>query len=158
MRRYSKILLTSSYTPPPKKRQPRKLPPPPESALQIAVAQLLELSCDPEWRWTHFPAGEKRSKITASRLKRFGLKPGWPDFQLVSPDGVFHALELKREGGVLNDAQKDFKLWAIRHEVVYVVARSLADAMLALERWGAIKSPPGGRRTGRAFEITTQGQ
>jgi len=81
-----------------KRARPRRAPVvrPLESKLQCDVAKLLRDHCRPEFRWSHFPAGEKRSVLTGARLKRMGLMRGFPDFILISPSGRFHGLELKR--------------------------------------------------------------
>src|ERR1700751_5265877 len=97
-----------------KKARPRRQAAfkPLEQTLHIQVVSTLKAFCRPDWQWTHFPAGEKRSVITGARLKRMGLRKGWPDFQLVSPYGVFHGLEIKRRGQKPTDEQKLFRDWA----------------------------------------------
>src|SRR5438067_241737 len=82
---------------------------PVENKLHVDVANLLRAHCLPEWEWTHFPAGEKRTLMTGARLKRMGLNRGWPDFILLSPNGLFHGLEIKRRGLPLTDEQEEFR-------------------------------------------------
>jgi hypothetical protein len=112
---------------------------PKESLLQCAVADLLRRHVLPDWQWSHFPAGEWRGVVTGARLKRFGLQRGWPDFILLSPDGRFHGLELKRAGESLTDDQEAFQLWAIRHAVTYSVAFNSEQAFAVLTAWGALR-------------------
>ena len=121
--------------------RPRKAPvaTPKECALQCAVADLLRRHALPEWRWSHFPAGERRSIITGARLKRFGLQRGFPDLQLISPAGLFHGLELKRVGEELTTDQEAFQLWAIRNGIAYSVAFNSEQAFAALTAWGALR-------------------
>src|SRR5664279_1760698 len=90
------------------KGRPRREPVarPKESVLHCAVAKVLHEHALPTWRWSHFPAGEHRNIQTAARLKRMGLQKGWPDFVMISPDGRFYALELKRRGETLTDEQE----------------------------------------------------
>lgn len=77
----------------------RLVPPPLEIAVHYQIADLLAIAIAPGWVWWHTPNGEYRTKATAGRLKRMGVKPGVSDFLLVSPyGGKLHALELKREG------------------------------------------------------------
>jgi hypothetical protein len=125
-----------------RKPRARKAPvaQPRESLLQCAVADLLQRHALPDWKWTHFPAGERRDIITGARLKRFGLQRGWPDLQLLSPDGRYHGLELKRTGESLTDDQEAFQLWAIRHAVAYSVAFNSEQAFAVLTAWGALRS------------------
>lgn len=56
--------------------------------------------------WTHFPAGlGKLPPATVGRAKAMGLKAGMPDY-FVWYNGRTIGIELKREDGVLSDAQK----------------------------------------------------
>ena len=114
---------------------------PKEQVLHFGVAKLLRDHCLPEWRWTHFPAGEKRDMRTATKLKQMGLNRGWPDFLLFSPiyDRQIHALELKRIGETLNEDQADWRQWALAHGVKYEVAWTMEHVLLAFERWGCLR-------------------
>jgi len=130
-----------------KRARPRKAPltAPKESVLQCAVADVLRAHCLPEWRFSHFPAGERRDVRTGARLKRYGLHRGWPDVILISPAGVFHGLELKRHGECLTDDQEQFQLWAIRHNIPHSVAYSLNEAIAFLDAIGCLRiriTPP----------------
>ena len=123
-------------------RKPRlrkaQIPTQKEFILQVTIADLLRKTARPEWRWTHFPAGELRSPATGARLKRMGLRPGWPDFILLSPSATAHCLELKRIGGRLYEEQSEFKLWAARHGNPYCVAETFDQAVQILRHWQAI--------------------
>jgi hypothetical protein len=123
------------------KPRPRRerVPVPKESKLQADVALLLHDHLLPDWRATHFPAGEARDVITGARLKRFGLKRGWPDCQLLSPAGLYHGLELKRLGEGLGEDQKSFRAWARAHNVPYAVAWTMDEALEAFDRWGCLR-------------------
>jgi len=119
-----------------------------EFPLTCQVADLLDLNAKPHWRWTHFPAGELRSEATGARLKRMGLKPGWPDFILVpgevtalgAPPGLMHCLELKRElGGELSDDQLTFRTWAWDNGIPYKIARTLDRVSAILTEWDVLR-------------------
>ena len=103
------------------------------------VADDLRRFGDPDWQWIHIPSGELRNKFTAYRLKRMGSKPGWPDFLLLDPSGRPLFLELKREGGRLSQAQKDFAAWCSPPAVVHAVAYSYQEARRILIAWGALR-------------------
>jgi hypothetical protein len=77
--------------------RPRKVvaPRPLELQLHMAVADLLRRFARPDWRWSHFPAGEHRDVRTAAKLKAMGTQPGWPDLILFDPSGKLHALEYR---------------------------------------------------------------
>ena len=108
---------------------------PKELALHLAVAALLRASAHPDWQWTHIGHGEARDARTAAKLKRMGLRPGWPDFALISPAGVFHALELKRPGGKLSESQEAFRLWCVRTGTAYAVCQDMGQVLVAFETW-----------------------
>jgi len=116
-----------------------QIPSPKELKLQFDVAKFLKDFCHPDWRYTHFPAGELRDDKTGAKLKRMGLKAGWPDFQLVAPTGLFHALELKREGETLNDNQEDFATFCRKNGIPHAVVDTFKDAVETLNAWGCLR-------------------
>jgi len=105
-----------------------------EIALQMSVAQVLREHCRPNWQWTHIANGELRDLRTAVKLKRMGVRRGWPDFILVPSRGQLHCLELKREGERLTPDQEDFHLRCIRHGVPHVVAFDFGQVLTAFEQ------------------------
>jgi hypothetical protein len=119
-------------------RKPRKAPAP-EFAIHCMVADALDKFLRRDWIYTHIANGELREKRTAARLKRMGVKPGWPDFILLPPSGQAHFLELKRRGGALSAAQTDFALWAFDHEIPFACADSFDAALAQLKDWGALR-------------------
>lgn len=134
-------------------RKPRARKPPlvrpRELVLHISVARLLRDHARPEWRWTHFPAGEARDVRTGSRLKAMGLQRGWPDFILVSPSGLLHALELKRLGEELTEDQEQLQHWFIVNGLPHSVAFTVEEAIAVLDCWDALQikiARQGGRR------------
>lgn len=116
----------------------RKLPSPKEFALHTMVADDLKRWCKPEWRYTHVPSGELRTKATAAKLKRMGVVSGWPDFLLLGPPGL-HCLELKRDGKKLTDEQIEFQEFCYRIGVPYQVAFNYREAIGYLALWGVLK-------------------
>jgi len=117
---------------------------PKEGTLQTAVAGVLRDHLLPDWRATHFPAGTLgkgglHAVITGRRLKRFGLRRGWPDLQLVSPLAIFHGLELKRLGEDLTEDQKEFRFWAVSNNIPYAVAWTFTQALSVFEEWGCLR-------------------
>ncbi len=119
------------------RRAPRVRPK--EITLHLAVATLLRDYAHPEWRWSHFPAGEARDVRTGARLKAMGLQRGWPDFILVAPSGLVHALELKRLGEDLTEEQEQLQRWFIVNGLPHSVARSMDEALAVLNHWGALR-------------------
>ena len=115
-----------------------------ESVLHCAVANTLRDHALPEWQWTHVPSGELRNMRTAVKLKRMGVRRGWPDFILLPPTGRLHCLELKRQGAPLTEEQEAFQLWSIRFGVPHSVAFTLDEALAALDAWGALRIRIGG--------------
>jgi hypothetical protein len=115
-----------------------------EFRTQCALADLLRYSADPEWWWTSFPADGLRTKVTAARLKRAGLRAGMSDFIFISPNGQFWGLELKRgKLGRLSPAQEAFRHWCHRHGIAYAVADGFDAAVEILTAWGVLKTEVG---------------
>ena len=74
-----------------------------EYQFQCIVAELLDNlgRC-----WTHVPNEGKRSPVTGARLKRAGLKKGFPDVIII--DGRI-AIELKTKKGRMTPEQTDWQ-------------------------------------------------
>jgi hypothetical protein len=121
-------------------RRVRKLPPARELSLHYPVADVLRRWGTAGWQWTHFPAGEYRRPATAARLKRMGVRAGWPDFILLSPDGTPRFLELKRRGGKLTHEQEDFLGWCIARGVPFACVDRFEEALAVLREWGAVRA------------------
>lgn len=115
------------------------LKPPVERRTHIAVADALRVGCVAGWLWSHFPAGEHRDEKTGALLKRMGLKKGWSDFLLISPEGIHHWLELKRGKSPLTDEQEAFRDAMAARDVPWAVARSFDEAVRQLTSWGALR-------------------
>ncbi len=77
----------------------------PEDSFHIAVAQYLDLALPKDAVWTTVEHGGKRTKAEAGKLKAKGVKPGWPDVQVVY-GGRLICFELKAPGGTRSPAQK----------------------------------------------------
>ena len=111
-----------------------------EDALHIPVANLLRAHAKPDWRWTHVAhGGMELPPRTAAKLKAMGLRPGWPDFILISPMCKFHCLELKSLKGRLSDDQKDFRDWCDKHGTPYVVCRTIDEVLTIFGEWECIE-------------------
>jgi hypothetical protein len=117
-----------------------------EFVLHLTVADLLRRAAHPDWRWSHFPAGELRDPRVGAKLRAMGPARGWPDFLLFSPVGQLHALELKRVGDTLTDEQSEFAAWCDRAGVSHGVARTFDEAITLLGNWGALRVTPSAPR------------
>lgn len=106
-----------------------------ETSLQMEVEAFLRVAWPAHLPYTHFPAGELRDERTGGKLKRMGLKTGWPDFQFIMPNGQAAFIELKVDDNDLSDEQIAVraKLCALR--CGYAVCRSLDEVEAVLARW-----------------------
>lgn len=77
-----------------------------EDDLQALVMQWLDLVLPPEAFAWHVPNGGKRSKITATRLKRLGVRAGIPDVHILHR-GRLITIELKDKGKKPSPVQRD---------------------------------------------------
>jgi hypothetical protein len=122
-----------------------RMPVPLESKLQIQVAKLLRAHC--LWEWTHINRTAKDARQGAI-FKKMGVRPGWGDFILLSPDGWrAHFMELKRLGEDVDDDddQGQFRLRAIKHGAPYVVAWTIDQALRTFDDWGCLRIKYEGR-------------
>ena len=107
-----------------------------EYALQVAVADFLSWALPDNILYTHLPMGGKRDKATAGKLKAMGVTPGWPDFEIIIPDGATIRIEMKTDKGVLSKPQEAFheRAKALGHPIY--IARSVARVQEILEHHG----------------------
>lgn len=58
----------------------------------------------------HSPNGGKRNAREAAKFKRMGTRAGFPDLELLYPNGKYHGLfiELKAPGGKVTKNQKEW--------------------------------------------------
>jgi hypothetical protein len=122
----------------PRARRARALVPK-EIKLHVPVADLLRDHC--LWEWTHINRTAKDARQGAI-FKKMGVRPGWGDFILLSPDGWrAHFLELKRLGEDIDDDddQGQFRLRAIKHGAPYVVAWTMDQVGAACDEWGCLR-------------------
>jgi hypothetical protein len=115
-------------------------PPPLEFASHCVIADLLKRWCSREWRYTHVPLGEHRQAVTAARLHRMGVKPGWPDFQFAGPDRQMFFLELKRRDGRISDAQAEMRAHLEGCGFGVLVTDSVDEAVRMLQAIGILPS------------------
>jgi len=120
------------------KKQKGKAPPPLEFASHVFVADTLRRWCNPQWEWTHLPLGEKRHIGTALRLKRMGVRPGFPDFLFAGPNEKLVWLELKRRGNKLSPAQEKIEAHLRQCGFDYLVADNVRDAVAWLRSFGIL--------------------
>jgi hypothetical protein len=114
-----------------------------EQAIHLGVARLLHLTCPSYVMWTHFPAGEVRSERTGAKLKRMGLKPGWPDFICYDTrSGYLYCIEVKAAKGVLSQNQKNWKAQFDQSPTGrFAVVRSVQEASTVLREWFGPQTP-----------------
>ena len=107
-----------------------------EFALQCAAADFLAWALPDNILYTHIPMGGKRDKATAGKLKAMGVNPGWPDFEILCPNGLTIRIEMKTDKGVLSKPQKAFhkRAKALGHPVH--IARSIEEVAAILEGYG----------------------
>lgn len=93
-------------------------------------------------RVVHVPNGATLSGDRAARsrqmrsLKLDGFCVGFPDLIVYGKGGRIGHIEVKTEGGRLNDNQKAVQAWMEAEGHLYAVCRSIADVDETLERWG----------------------
>ena len=85
---------------------------------------------------------EKARWRILKKLKKMGMKPGVPDFVILTrppniPDARAVFLELKRrEGGRITPAQREWQQALVAEGCISVVARGFDDAVIRLSKMG----------------------
>lgn len=100
-----------------------------EYQLACAVAEYLDYALPDTARFTHIPHGEKRDAKTGAKLKRMGVRKGWPDFIILACTRSGPAtlcIELK-DGSGLSPSQRDFRQWCEDCHHSYRVCTSIDD-------------------------------
>lgn len=127
------------------KDKPKKNMRHPEQDFQISLVPTLDALANIfGFFYTHFPSGGGRSKVEAGIFKAMGLKPGCSDFLFIGPGGRAYWIELKLDNTDLwkktyqSKAQKGFDRTMTALESPYVVCRSEAEVLDALQYWGLI--------------------
>jgi hypothetical protein len=123
-----------------KRALPRQAPTvhPSELAVHIGIIRALQRNLKPKWDFWHTPNGEHRDPRTAAKFKAMGVKPGIPDLLLLSPTDRLHCLEIKAHAGRLSEEQETFRQDRLAAGTPYVIARSIDEALAALDGWGAL--------------------
>src|SRR4029077_1805109 len=125
-----------------KSKRQRGMAPPSASEfqLQCAVVDTVRRWINPGWIWTHIPSGEKRDVVTAVRLKRMGVMPGFPDLMFVGPTGWTCWIELKARGGRLSKVQGAIASRLIAGGHGYLCSSDYRDIIETLKGWGVLRS------------------
>ncbi len=114
------------------------LPIPLESAEQVALFDWAGANRvpHPDLQWLYaIPNGGKRSKVTAARLKREGVKRGYPDIGLDVARGGYLGLRIEMKRRKKSHTSEDQltwhrRLWAQGYRVVVVKGWEIAAAEL----------------------------
>lgn len=124
-----------------------------EHDIQIALFDFLALVQYqiPETQFIlHVPNGEYRTKATAARLKRMGVRPGVPDILILVPANGYHGMtiELKKPGGRLSEHQERWARELITRDYYAITCTDWQTAAAAIleylgyrpEKYGLPKS------------------
>lgn len=117
----------------------RSIPTVSEHRLQTLVLQHLALRAVPDCFWFAIPNAGRRSFAVASRMKAEGLRAGVADLCVMLSGGRVLWLELKAGKGRQSEAQKFFQDTCRQLNHVYVLARSLDEAIETLEAFGVLR-------------------
>jgi len=115
------------------------MPAPSEFQLHCAVVDTVKRWIMPRWIFTHIASGERRDQVTAARLKRMGVTPGFPDLMFLGPHGEVCFVELKARSGRLSEAQSEIAshLCAAGHG--YLCSNDYRDVVETLKGWGVLR-------------------
>lgn len=98
----------------------------PEDDFHMVVAQFLDFALPPDAAWTTVEHGGQRGKREAGRLKAKGLKPGWPDVQIVYRGRSIN-IELKAPGERLSPEQEGMHEWLTLAGALVYTAKQIEE-------------------------------
>nr|DAP61481.1 MAG TPA: Nuclease [Caudoviricetes sp.] len=125
-----------------------------EDAEQITVIEWARL-CQrkhPELKLLHHvPNGGSRNKLEAIKLKQMGVLAGVADLHLPVQKGIYSGLyiEMKYDGGRLQDSQKDFLRAAAQYGNYCVVCYGATEAIKALDEYVSLQAIDTGKHENR---------
>ena len=115
-----------------------RLPEPTEEITHRAVVAHLERRALPGVFFIHVPNGEFRRPGAGGRLRAMGTRAGVPDLLLLRA-GRLYGLELKRQSGKVNDAQRETMADLTNAGATVAVAYGLDQALAQLTAWGLLR-------------------
>jgi len=110
-----------------------------EDATHAAIVEFLGIAAHPKLLYFHVPSGFLERASQRVRAHRLGTLAGVPDLCFVLPDKTVAFMEIKREGGRLNDAQQAFQARCALLGLKYSICRSIDDAEETLKGWNALR-------------------
>jgi hypothetical protein len=114
--------------------------PPREDAIHAAIVEFLTIAGHSRLLYFHPANGSLVSPSARMYFARLGVYPGVPDLCFVLPDKTVAFMEIKREGGRLNEAQQAFQARCALLGLKYSICRSINDAEEVLSSWGALRT------------------
>ena len=122
-----------------KKQTPSGVPVPYEKDIQKAIVDYISYAC-PSVLVFAVPNGAIRSAGGRAGNAVPGLRPGVADLCMIGPGQRVWFIEVKRPGGKISQAQKEFWTSCRARDVPYDVVYSLDEAIDTLSNWGLILS------------------
>jgi len=107
------------------------------------LERLIQAAVLDHWRKLGLPGTLVAAAPNAKAHGQAGLTKGLFDLIVMSPHLGDRTgwLELKADGGVLSEAQKQFKLVCLARNIPYAVAFGRDQPIMVLEEWGAVRRP-----------------
>ena len=106
-----------------------------EDTIQKSICAYLDVALPPTHRFFAVPNGGVRNIREAARLKAGGVRPGVPDLVIVSHNGHCAFLEVKRQGGSLSPAQREWRDWCACSQIPYAIVSSINEVEQTLTSW-----------------------
>lgn len=113
----------------------------PEQKLCIQFAdKMRELTASGAYEgiWLHIPNERKAHVFTMMILRAMGVITGAWDYIFIGPWGCA-CLEFKEGSNTLSEYQRYFRFWLRKWDIPHEEVRTVAQAISALKKWGALK-------------------
>jgi hypothetical protein len=122
---------------PRRRRAVRKIGQPEHNFQAAHVIPALTWALPDGWLFTASATGVRLSMQVAVKMKAAGIKRGWPDIQILGPDGITRYIELKAPDGNLSREQRAFRDHCLTSgRDIWGRAKTLDEVEAILLRWG----------------------
>lgn len=122
-------LLAKARAEKPRRAKPSNI----EEQIQAECVRWMILNYHNKLIFHHSPNEAKRSEVMGARLKAMGMRPGWPDLEILLPKGRVVFFEFKTKSGRQSMSQKETQLLleSIGHK--YFIIRSVEEFIKVVE-------------------------
>lgn len=109
------------------------------TAIRPASEKAIHAAVIAHWRVFGVPGSLVATIPNEGAKGQAGLRKGLPDLLVISPQLPIGFIELKKDGGLVSEAQADFAQLCHLRGIPWEVTFGRDEPICILEKWGAVK-------------------